>query len=42
LAIAIAFGIYVIRRGIILEPPAFITDWLAALTDRFNRRFVTS
>jgi lipopolysaccharide export system permease protein len=42
LPIAIAFGIYVIRRGIILEPPAFITDWLAALTDRFNRRFVTS
>ena len=25
-----------IRRGLILEPPAFITDWLAALTERLS------
>jgi lipopolysaccharide export system permease protein len=44
LALAVAFGsgIYVIRRGLILEPPAFITDWLAALTERLSRRFATS
>jgi lipopolysaccharide export system permease protein len=43
LALAVAFGLgfYVIRRGLILEPPAFITDWLAALTERLSRRFVT-
>ena len=39
-AIAIGVGLYVIRRGLILEPPAFITDWLAALTERLSRRFV--
>ena len=44
LALAAAFGsgIYVIRRGLILEPPAFVTDWLAALTERLSRRFATS
>jgi len=44
LALAVAFGsgVYVIRRGLILEPPAFITDWLAALTERLSRRFATS
>jgi len=44
LALAAAFGsgLYVIRRGLILEPPAFITDWLATLTERLSRRFATS
>jgi lipopolysaccharide export system permease protein len=43
LAMATAFGLglYVIRRGLILEPPAFITDWLTAFTERISRRFVT-
>ena len=43
LALAAAFGLgfYVIRRGLILEPPAFITDWLAALTERLSQRFAT-
>ena len=43
LAMAIAFGsgLYVIRRGLIMEPPAFITDWLAALTERISRRFAS-
>jgi lipopolysaccharide export system permease protein len=35
-------GLYVIRRGVILEPPAFIAHWLAALTERITQRFVTS
>jgi lipopolysaccharide export system permease protein len=39
-AIAIGVGLYVIRCGLILEPPAFITDWLTALTERLSRRFV--
>jgi lipopolysaccharide export system permease protein len=39
LAAASALGLYVIRRGLILEPPAFITDWLAALTERVSQRF---
>ncbi len=34
-------GLFVIRRGIILEPPAFITNWLAAFTERITRRFAT-
>ena len=44
LAMAAAFGLglYVIRSGLILEPPAFITDWLTALTERISRRFATS
>ncbi|HEY6022918.1 MAG TPA: LPS export ABC transporter permease LptF [Pseudolabrys sp.] len=43
LAMAAAFGLglYVIRRGLILEPPAFITDWLTALTERIGQRFAT-
>jgi lipopolysaccharide export system permease protein len=42
IAAAIGTGLYVIRRGLILEPPTFITDWLAALTERFSQRFATS
>ncbi|MGC2823138.1 MAG: LPS export ABC transporter permease LptF [Pseudolabrys sp.] len=39
LAVVFALGFYVIRRGLILEPPAFINDWLAALTERISQRF---
>jgi lipopolysaccharide export system permease protein len=39
LAGAFAFGFYVIRRGLVLEPPAFINDWLTALTERVSQRF---
>ncbi len=39
LAGAFALGFYVIRRGLILEPPAFINDWLTALTERVSQRF---
>ncbi len=41
LAAASALGLYVIRRGLILEPPSFITDWLAAITERISQRFAT-
>jgi lipopolysaccharide export system permease protein len=40
-AFAFAAGIWVIRRGVILEPPAFITNTLAALTERLTQRFAT-
>jgi len=42
LALAFGLGLFVIRRGLILEPPAFITDWLTAITERIGRRFATS
>jgi lipopolysaccharide export system permease protein len=41
-AAAIGGGLYVIRRGLILEPPAFITDWLAMLTERLSQRLAPS
>jgi lipopolysaccharide export system permease protein len=36
--LAIAGGLYAIRRGTGIEPPAFIKDRLNALTERFMRR----
>ncbi len=42
LTIALALGLTVIRSGLILEPPAFIANWLAALGERISRRFATS
>lgn len=41
IAFAIAFGggLFVIHRGLIIEPPAFLSNWLALLTERINRRF---
>jgi lipopolysaccharide export system permease protein len=43
LAAGFAFvaGLWVIRRGVVLEPPAFITNTIAALTERFTQRFAT-
>ena len=41
MAFALIFGLWVIRRGLILEPPAFIADWLTALTARITQRFAT-
>jgi lipopolysaccharide export system permease protein len=40
-AAAIVFGLTVIRRGVILEPPASVTQWLDAITMRLSRRFAT-
>jgi lipopolysaccharide export system permease protein len=37
--LAIAGGLYVIRRGTGIEPPAFIKDRLNALSERISRRF---
>jgi lipopolysaccharide export system permease protein len=39
---ACATGIFIIRRGLIIEPPAFIANSLAALTERVTRRFAPS
>lgn len=36
---AIGGGLYVIRRGIILEPPAFVLNSISMVTERFARRF---
>jgi lipopolysaccharide export system permease protein len=41
LVIAFAGGYLVIRRGLILEPPAFLTNWVTALTERISQRFAT-
>jgi lipopolysaccharide export system permease protein len=41
-ALAFGLGLYVIRRGLIVEPPAFIANWLDALGARFARRFAPS
>ena len=41
IAVAAAFGsgLYVIRRGLILEPPVFMSDGITALTKRMIQRF---
>jgi lipopolysaccharide export system permease protein len=38
LAAAMAFGLYAIDRGLIIEPPAFLTEALNAIGRRFTRR----
>jgi lipopolysaccharide export system permease protein len=39
MAASLGFGLFVIQRGIILEPPAFIDRIATALTAQFNQRF---
>jgi lipopolysaccharide export system permease protein len=39
---AFVFGYFVIHRGVILEPPAFITNTVAALTERITQRFAAT
>jgi len=41
LVIAFAFGFFVIRRGVIIEAPAFVTRLVTAVTERFAQRFAT-
>ena len=41
-AAAIGGGLFVIRTGVILEPPAFLMNWIAALTERISQRVATS
>jgi lipopolysaccharide export system permease protein len=38
LAVAMALGLRAIARGIIIEPPAFINQAVAAISERFARR----
>jgi lipopolysaccharide export system permease protein len=40
-ALAFAAGLWVIRRGVIIEPPAFIANTIIALVERFSQRFAT-
>jgi lipopolysaccharide export system permease protein len=42
LAAAFVFGYFVIRTGLIIEPPAFLTNWMTALTERIAQRFATT
>jgi hypothetical protein len=37
---AFAFGIIVISRGVVLEPPTFVTNAISAATERIARRMV--
>ncbi len=41
-ALAFGLGLYVISSGLIVEPPAFITNALNAIGERFARRFAPS
>jgi len=41
MACAIGLGLWVIRSGLVLEPPAFLAQWLSALTERITQRFAT-
>ena len=41
LALAFGGGLFVIHRGLIIEPPAFLDKWLAALSERVTRRVAT-
>ncbi len=40
-AIALGGGLFVIHRGLIIEPPAFLTNWIAVVTERISQRFAT-
>jgi len=39
MALTVGFGLFVIHRGIILEPPAFIDRIATALTTALTQRF---
>ena len=41
LVLAFGGGLFVIHRGLILELPAFIDNWLAAITERVMQRVAT-
>jgi lipopolysaccharide export system permease protein len=41
-AIAIGGGLYAIRNGIVIEPPAFIRNGLTAIGERISRRLAAS
>jgi lipopolysaccharide export system permease protein len=41
-ALALALGLYAIARGVVIEPPAMLTQPLAHLFERFSRRLAPS
>jgi len=42
MALAVGLGLWVIHNGLVLEPPAFLVNWLTALSERISQRFATS
>jgi lipopolysaccharide export system permease protein len=42
MAVALGGGYFVIRRGVILEPPTFINDGFAFITERIVKRLAVS
>jgi lipopolysaccharide export system permease protein len=38
-AAAVGGGLWIIRTGVILEPPAFLMNWIAMVTERISQRF---
>lgn len=42
IAATIGFGLYAISRGLIIEPPAFVTNAMNALTERFSKAMAPS
>jgi lipopolysaccharide export system permease protein len=42
LALVAIFGIWAIDRGLLIEPPAWFTSFVSAVTDRISRRFATT
>lgn len=41
MACTVAGSLWVVHRGLVLKPPAFITDYVTALTERLAQRFAT-
>jgi lipopolysaccharide export system permease protein len=41
MALAIGFGVWVIRSGLVLEPPAFMAQWINAFVERITQRLAT-
>jgi hypothetical protein len=38
LAVSFLLGYWAISRGVIIEPPAIVTDFITVMTERLNRR----
>ncbi len=41
-AVAIGGGLWIIRTGVILEPPAFLMNWIAMVTERISQRLAVA
>jgi lipopolysaccharide export system permease protein len=41
-AAAIGGGLWIIRTGVILEPPAFLMNWIAMVTERISQRLAVA